>query len=811
MIKNYLKIALRSLWKHKAYSFINIVGLSIGLTACLIVATVVFDELSYDHQWKKADDIYRVLSVSNDIKGDQPMPVAVGGLGPALKRALPEVDDYCRMSVSSNRLQLGDIKEGIAFKELFAEPTIWNVLDFKVIQGNPKRFVKGYVNLVITRKIRDQYFAGENPVGKTVYTQPEYGKPQPYLITGVIDNMPQNTHLRADYITLAEYGPNDDALPKKGASYSFYPQYVLLRHGTSVKDFTVKANKWYAQQQGAKVADFSYRFQPIKDVYLRSDFNGAQPVHGSITNVYIFAGVAALLLIIACINFINLTVSRVFNRSKETGIRKVLGADKLQLIIRFLSESLIFFALSFILALLLYPVFIKPVETYLGHQLVLNLFSQSFLTAAVCGVFLVSLLTGLYPAWFLSRPKPIVILRNKVAGDMQLNFLKKGLVVGQFVISAAIIMITIIVHNQIDFISHKDLGYNKNNLLNISYTSWGESGHAIKQAIKQLPGVEGASITQWYPACGGAGDMSVEVKPKGQKGKINVFFIQGDVDLPVILGIKLKQGRMFNPQLSTDAMDMDSTMGGGTSAATIAQMKTRPILATNYTAGLLGIKINSPVPDADLDDGIPVGVVEDFNSESLHSKLQPTFIQAVSNPKYGNMLVRVRPGFEKQALAGISSSYKSFYPEKTFKYNWVSDLVDEQYQSEHKLQQLFTCFSMLIIFLACLGLFGLVSFTAEQRVKEIGIRKVLGASIGNIVTLVSKDYLGMVTMAIVIATPLAWYAMNKSLQDFAYRISIQWWVFALTGVIALLIAFVTVSFQSIKAAVANPVKSLRSE
>jgi putative ABC transport system permease protein len=234
-------------------------------------------------------------------------------------------------------------------------------------------------------------------------------------------------------------------------------------------------------------------------------------------------------------------------------------------------------------------------------------------------------------------------------------------------------------------------------------------------------------------------------------------------------------------------------------------------LATNYTAGLLGIKINSPVPDADLDDGIPVGVVEDFNSESLHSKLQPTFIQAVSNPKYGNMLVRVRPGFEKQALAGISSSYKSFYPEKTFKYNWVSDLVDEQYQSEHKLQQLFTCFSMLIIFLACLGLFGLVSFTAEQRVKEIGIRKVLGASIGNIVTLVSKDYLGMVTMAIVIATPLAWYAMNKSLQDFAYRISIQWWVFALTGVIALLIAFVTVSFQSIKAAVANPVKSLRSE
>jgi putative ABC transport system permease protein len=523
MIKNYFKIALRSLWKHKAYSLINIVGLSIGLTACLIVATVVFDELSYDHQWKKADDIYRVLSVSNDVKGEEPMPVAVGGLGPSLKRALPEVEDYCRMSVSGNRLQLGNIKEGIAFKELFAEPSVWNVLDFKIIQGDPKKFVKGYVNLVITRKIRDQYFAGENPIGKTVFTQPEYGKPQPYLITGVINNMPQNTHLRADYLTIAQYGAYDDVLPKKGAGYSFYPQYILLKHGTPVKDFTIKANKWYAQQQGAKVADFSYRFQPIKDVYLRSDFNGAQAVHGSITNVYIFAGVAALLLIIACINFINLTVSRVFNRSKETGIRKVLGADKLQLIIRFLSESFIFFVIAFVIALLFYPLFIKPVETFLGHQLVLNLYNRSFLLITIGGVFIVSLLTGLYPAWFLARPNPIVIIRKNIASDVQLNFLKKGLVVGQFVISAAIIMMAIIVHNQINFINNKDLGFNKNNLLNISFTMWGESAPAFKQAVKQIPGVQDASIANWVPT-EGAGSMSMEVMPPGQKDKISILY-----------------------------------------------------------------------------------------------------------------------------------------------------------------------------------------------------------------------------------------------------------------------------------------------
>jgi len=806
MIKNYFKIAWRSLWKHKAYSFINIVGLSIGLTACLIVATVVFDELSYDHQWKKADDIYRVLSESNNVKGEEPMPMAFAGFGPAVKRDLPEVEDYCRMSMYHERLQLGNNKEGIAFNRIFAEPTIWNVLDFKIIAGNPKKYVKGYTNMVITKKMQQQYFANQNPIGKIIYTQPDYGKPQPLLITGIIDNIPQNTHLRADFIALSEYRAEDNRLPQKGEGYSFYPQYVLLKHGTSITAFTAKVNHWYQKQSGAKSADYSFRFQSIKDVYLKSDFNGVQNVHGSIRNVYIFSVVAALLLIIACINFVNLTVSRVFSRAKETGIRKVLGAGKFQLIIRFLSESLIFFMLSFGLAMLLYPLFIKPVETYLDHKLVLNLYNSSFLTIAIGCVLLVSLLTGLYPAWYLSRPKPIVILRNKVSSDIQLNLLKKGLVVGQFVISITIIMATIIVHNQLSYINNKDLGFNKNNLLNIHFTNWGASGEAFKQSIKQLPGVENASIANWAPT-EGAGGMSREVLIPGQKSKTQVFYIEGDADLTATLGFRIKSGRLLSNQLATDAMNADSSMSG-TGAATKVQRKIRSLIATNYTAALMGIKINHTITDL---DGIPVGVVEDFNSQSLHDKLQPTFIQAVSNPQYGNMLVRIRPGFAKQVLAQINTSYKSFYADKAFQYDWVNDEVDAQYKAEHKLQQLFTCFSMLIIFLACLGLFGLVSFTAEQRVKEIGIRKVLGASVSNIIGLISKDYLGLVMLAIIVASPIAWYAMNKWLADYAYRINIQWWVFAIAGVAALLIAFITVSFQSVKAALANPVKSLRSE
>jgi len=804
MIINYLKIAWRSLWKHKAYSVINIAGLSIGLTACLIVATVVFDELSYDHQWSKANDIYRVLSVSNAVKNDKPMPMAIAGLGPSLKKEFPEVEDYCRMSVSKERLQFGDNKEGIAFQNLHAEPTVWNVLNFHILSGDPKKFVKGYVNLVITKKMQKRYFAGKDPIGKIIYSQPEFGSPQPFLITGVIDDLPQNTHLRADFLTILNYQVNDNRLPDKNGGYSFYPQYIVLKQGTSINQFTAKANRWYAKQ--GNVPDFTFRFQNIKDVYLRSDFNGAHAVQGSITNVYIFSAVAALLLIIACINFVNLTVSRIFNRSKETGIRKVLGAAKLQLIIRFLSESFIFFMMSFILAILIYPVFLKPVETYLGHKLVLNLYDSGFLSIAIGGVILVSLLTGLYPAWFLSRPKPVIILRNNIAGDVQLNLLKKGLVVGQFVISITIIMATIIVHNQLNFMSHKDLGYNKNNLLNISFTDWEKSAAAFKQDVKQIPGVQNVSISNWAPT-EGSGTMSREISVPGQSGKITVYFIEGDVDLPATLGLRLKTGRMFNSQIKSDAVNPDSAMSGR-SAATKAIMRTRPVLATSYTASLLAVKLNNMMADS---DGSAVGVVDDFNSQSLHDNLKPTFIQAVTTPQYGNMLVRIREGNEKQALTAINKQFKSFYPDKPFAYNWISDEVDAQYKTEYKLQQLFTCFSLLIIFLACMGLFGLVSFTAEQRVKEIGIRKVLGAGVGNIITLISKDYLILVIIAIIVASPIAYYAMNKWLQDFAYRINIQWWVFVLTGFLALLIAFVTVSFQSVKAAMANPVKSLRSE
>ncbi|OOQ62052.1 ABC transporter permease [Mucilaginibacter pedocola] len=800
---NNIKIAWRSIWKHKAYSLINIIGLTTGLTACLIVAAVVIDELSYDKQWSKGDDIYRVISINSAVKGEERQAVTFSGLGPSLKKDLPEVADYCRISVVKNRLRLGEAKDGVAFESMRAEPTLWNVLDLNIVQGNPRKFVKGYTNLIITQKIQQQYFPGQSPIGKVVYTVPDFGEKKACLITGVVDKIPQNTHLRSDIITLDELPPSYDEMPKPDGAFTFMAQYILLKPGTSASAFTTKVNNWYKAKVTPKKPDYLFQFQPIKDVYLRSDLAGGQRVQGSMQNVYIFGAVAVFLLLIACINFINLTISRVFTRAKETGVRKVLGAGTGQLMMRFLSESVLFFAISFTLAIVLYQFLIKPVESYLGHALTVSLYDSVFLLVAIVVVLVVSIGTGIYPAWFLSRPQPSVIFRGKASGHIQLNFLKKALVVGQFAISVAIILVTLIVHNQLDFIGTKDLGFDKNNLISIAFTDWGKTGQVFKQAVKQLPGVENASISNWYPT-GGAGNMSTTIEVKGEK--VNVFFIQADADLSDVLKLQLKSGRLLDAGTPSDVINADSAMWGS-SKETKDKAAIQPLVITSYTAGFLNAKLNVPVNFK----GMPVGIVKDFYSESLRTKIKPTLIMGLDNPQYGYMLIRVIPGAEKQVLTAMSKLYKQFYPERAFDYNWINDQVDEQYKAEFKLQQLFTCFSVFIIFLACLGLFGLVSFTVEQRVKEIGIRKVLGAGVSSIVTLIAKDYLWLIIVAVVIASPVAWYAMDKWLQDFAYHITIQWWVFALAGGSAALIAFATISMQSVKAALVNPVKSLRSE
>ncbi|HTD98233.1 MAG TPA: FtsX-like permease family protein [Mucilaginibacter sp.] len=810
MIKNYIRIALRNLQRNRVYSLINITGLTIGLAACLLVATVVIDDLSYDRQWKKGKDIYRIITVDNgNVNAATRFPQSNSGLGPELKYTFPEVTDYCRLSGINDRIKIGAGKDGFVIKALSTEPSVWNVFDFTVTGGNPKKFVKGYVNLVISEKIKKQLFPKTDPIGQVVYNLPEFGDSKRYLITGVIKDIPSNTHLRADVLEIVEYSASDNMLNKNGNGY-LYQQYLLLKSGTSIPKFEEKVSNWYKKFVTDGKTTYSYQFQPIKDVYLHSDFSGEQPIHGNIRNVYIFSGVAILLLLIACINFINLTTARALKRLREAGIRKVLGAGRKELIGQFLFESLLFFVISFTLGILFYNISLGYVEQFLGHSLALKLYNNVVLLICTCGfVLMISVLTGLYPAFLLSGRDPAEAIRGKYSHAAGSGNLRKGLVVLQFTISIAIIVSAIVVRNQLHFIDHKDLGFDKNNLLNINFNSWDGKGGAFKQQVLRLAGADNASIANWAPGEGG-GSMSMQFDdPAKKNNKIRVWYIEGDADLASTLNLKLQKGRLLDPKLATDAVNADSLRDKKQYAQVDAQQLTQPVILTEYTARTFNIKqLNAR---GNFKEGTPVGIIKDFNNEDLHSTLKPVVIRAVGNPNYGNLLIRVKPGSARPVLTGVERLWRQFYPGKVFQYTWTDETLRSQYNTEQKLQQLFTFFSLLVVFLACLGLFGLAAFTAEQRTKEIGIRKVLGASVANISALLSDEFLKLIFVAMTIASPIAWYVMNRWLQDFAYHIDIQLWVFLIAGAVAVFIAFITISFQSIKAALANPVTSLRSE
>jgi len=812
MIKNYFKIALRTLQRNKMYSLINIIGLTVGLTACLLVATVVLDDLSYDHQWKKADRIYRIISMDQSNKNAvQQLPLSFSGLGPTLKKTYPEVEEYCRMHVVKQRFKMGTSKDGIEIHTISTEPSVWKFLDLNVVEGHPQAFVKGYSNMVITEKMRAQYFANTDPVGKVITDVPEFGRPVQYLVTGVIKDIPANTSLRAEMLTIGEMRPDDDMLHSE-AYGTYMEQYVLLKTGVSVADLQAKANKWYTAFMKEKQTGYSFSFQPMKDIYLRSaDMSDNPENHGDIKNVYIFSGVAIFLLLIACINFVNLTTARALKRVREAGIRKVLGADRKELIAQFLFESLLFFCISFAAAMFLYSVFLQPVETYLGHPFAITIQNNVLLFSITSSImFVVSMLTGIYPALLVSAQNPVSTLKGKISQHIGSNFLRKALVVTQFTVSVAVLTVTIIVQKQLHYMDNKDLGYDKKNLLHFTNMSWDGKGDAFKNEVLKIPGIENASMASWYPDAGGGGYMSFQVNDPARKdNKLKIWYINADFDFVKTMKFRLLKGRLLDPKYGADAIDADSLMAKGGHALDDARVH-QPLLMSAFTAKTFKVsRLGEPIKGTP--SGVPVGIINDFNNESLKINMKPVFIGVSKNIRYGTLLMRVQPGTEKTALAKLYQTWQHFFPDKIFEYRWTDEELSKQYATEHKLQQLFTTFSFLILGLAALGLFGLTTFIAEIRMKEIGIRKVLGASALVISVTLSKDFVKLVLIAILVASPVAWYFANEWLQNYAYKIALNWGLFALSGLGAVLIAVLTISYQTLKAASANPVKSLRSE
>ncbi len=807
MLRNYFKIGSRVLVKNRGYSLIHLTGLSIGLWACMMVATVVIDSLSYDRQWSRKDDIYRIVSVNKMGQGisernsSSPM-----GLAPELKTHYAEVESWSTINTGERYFKIRpENNDGIQTNLLTADTSISRILDLQLLARSLSANTSKNGNLLVTRSYAARIFPGQDPIGKIIYDIPTFSsKSTPYEITGLIDDLPYNSHLRADAIKLEANKPE----PLVNAGFmSFGTNYIMLKRSSDAKEFTKKVNEWYARFMKNNNRQ-QFELQPLKDIYLHSDFAEGQSVRASIRTICIFAGVALLLLFIACVNFVNLSTAKAFARVKEAGVRKVLSGSRTQLVMQLLTETLLLFGVSVGIAVFVYFFTLRPVENFLGHRLVLTFTSNILMAGGALLMFLfTALLTGLYPAWVISGFKPANTLRGIFTASLGQTGLRKTLVVVQFSISIIVLLATIVVWQQFDLMKNKDLGYDKNNLIGIEQIAWNGKGEAFKTELQRIPGVVRSSLSMWMPT-EGAGYMQREIPdPAHADRRLRVWYIAGDVDLPATLGLKLVKGRMFSNRFA-DAFNADSLREKDFVKFEKMQMNQNSLI-TASAAKMLRIKqLDVHAKDA---QSVPVGIVGDFHNESLYEPLKPTLILAQKAPEYASMLIRIEPGTEMQVGEGIQRLWRQFFPEKLLRIHNIEEKLEKQYEAEAKLHELFLFFSGLTMFLSALGIFGLVVQAAEQRAKEVGIRKVLGASVAGIVSLISKDFVKLVVIAIVVASPLAWYALQKWLKTYPYRISIHWWVFAASGLAALAVTIGTVSFQAIRAATADPVRSLRNE
>jgi len=558
MLKNHLKTALRTLQKNKVFSLINITGLTVGLAACMLVSTVALDDLSYDRFWKRTDDLYRVYATNKLGDGiymqEAYTPI---GLGTELKERFPEVENFAELHVSEIQLKPSEEESnGIKTAIISADSSAVSMFDFHKISGQIGHYVAGQENILITESLAKRLFKGKDAVGKIIYDVPSWkAQSTPYLVTAIIKDLPQNTHLRADAIVLSE--PKAERI-KKNEGTTNSTVYYLLKTGTNVEQFESKVNDWYTKHLDLEKGKVHFIFQPLRDIYLHSDFNSRQQIKSSVRSVYIFAGVGLFLLLIACINFVNLSTARAMQRLKESGIRKILGAARKQLIGQFLIESLLFFFLSTILALFFYALTLPVLEQFLDHRLTETVFANwpiFFITLLL--ILLLSFLTGVYPAILLSRFNPANSLRGRLTNSslVSSNLFRKALVVLQFSIAVITLISLLVVRSQLHFINQKDLGFNQENLLYVDGISWQGKNEAIKTQLKQLPGVTDVSISGWQPESGGGSGSMTFDHPKRKDEKVKVNMIFGDFDFAKTIGLTLEKGRLFNDSFGTDSQN----------------------------------------------------------------------------------------------------------------------------------------------------------------------------------------------------------------------------------------------------------------
>jgi putative ABC transport system permease protein len=793
MFKNYLKIAARNLLKNKLYSGINIFGLAIGLTCCLAIGLYIYDEFSYDRFHSRSADIYRVTEHQDILGTNYDLAVTPGKLAPALLNDFTQVQQACRLGRESGFLQHG---ESVAEPEniYVVDHSFFTLFNFPLMLGDRLKALLNPGEMVITERMATRFFGKDWRHSDSLLGQPfQLNDKTTFVLAGIAKDPPANSHIQFDVLLSFEYEIRTNARRLEWQNNN-YQTYVLLNQGVDAKAFARRLDKYVLKFDPKSRVRLD--LQPLHSIYLHSDF-AFQTSWGKMSNIVytqIFLAVGVIVLLIAVFNFINLSTARAIQRAREVGVRKVIGAFRLQLVTQFLFESLLMSLLSVGIALLLLLLFLPVLNNISGKSLSIPFNNSYFIISLLAFTIVIGVTAGIYPAFYLSRFRPVKVLKGIFdAGSGQL--FRHTLVVSQFTLSIILIIGAMVIYRQLAYMQEKDLGFDKSQLIHVKLKNELRGKTALlKQDLQQQTSI--TAVTSSSSNLIDVNSSTYGISWEGQQpdDKFTMSMINVDPDFISATGMHLIAGKNFRPDATPDT-------------------------STNFLVNETAIRRMGWTPEQALGKmfrlwqykGTIIGVVKDFHFRPLTATIDPMLFYYAPKESYSWLLVKTKPDRAREAIATLEQLYKKHETRTAMQYEFVDQGLASQYRSEQKTGRIVLYFSILAVIVSCLGLFGLSIYTIGQRIKEIGIRKVLGASVSSIVALLSKDFLKLVLIAIFIASPIAWYAMHRWLQDFAYKIDIGWSVFLFSGSVVVIIALLTISFQSIRAALMNPVKSLRTE
>jgi putative ABC transport system permease protein len=815
MLRNIFKITIRNLFKDKIYAFINILGLSIGITSCLLIVLYVSEELSYDTFHTDSDRIYRVVAKARmnenevlDFVGT-PAPMTDGFI-----TAIPELEAVTRLQ------PLGMVfkhNENV-YKEnhlMYADSTFFDVFDYQLLQGNRKGSLTEPNSIILSEDMALKYFGVDALDNGSIVGSFLKANGKVFKITGITENIPGNTHLNFDM--LVSMSTNNEALVTSWLNMNYF-SYVKLREGVTIADIEdkvtdiviekvapqamayLKMSKEAFKDRASVKKTFQFIFQPVSSIHLYSHFRGEIGSSGNISYIYIFTAIAVFIIIIACINFMNLSTARSSKRAMEVGVRKTLGSSKGKLVGQFMLESMFFSLIAMIIALGLTEIFRIPFGNIAGNTISFNVFEDLWIFILIVGLTLIiGVLAGSYPAFYLTKFKPVEVMKGALRSGTKSSWFRSSMVIFQFVISISLIICTSLVYKQMNYISNLNVGFNRENVIIIP-NAWGLGNNmeAFKRELINHPDVQNASYTYCIPSkvfnstlTKAEGDLEVDHQ---------IFTNRADYDFLETMGMELVAGRNFSRDMASDS---SAVLVNESAVKALGWSNGDPLEGLGKSIemmhGNLGSRVNYNV----------IGVIKDFNFESLKSEIRPLAVFLFRKAYY--LTVRIKSDNIPQTLAMLESKWKGMAVEAPFEYSFLDQSFEDLYQAEQKLSQIFGIFTAMAIFIACLGLIGLAAYTAEQRTKEIGIRKVMGASIPNLINMLNMEFIKLVVIALFISVPLAWYFMHNWLDNFVYKTEMGLLPFIFAAVLAITITLLTVGYQSFKAALANPVNSLKTE